>query len=415
MSVTTRRGKAMIDVAAIRSDFPILALRPYGKPLAYLDSANTSQKPQSVIDRTSEYYAAENANVHRAVHYLAEKATAAYDGVRPKVQRFINAADEREIVFTSGNTDAINLVARSWSDGFLKPGDEILITEMEHHSNIVPWQLACERTGAILKVAPIDDTGEIILEEFDRLVTEKTKFVSVVYVSNSLGTINPVKHLIAMAHGVGAPILLDAAQAGPHLPIDVQDLDCDFLTLAPHKMFGPTGAGVLYGKLKHLDAMPPFKGGGDMIASVTFAKTTYNDVPFKFEAGTPNIAGVVGLGAAIDYINGVGMENIRAWEEDLLAYGNEVIPAVPGLKLIGTAKQRVAVFAFTLESAHPHDISQILNDEGIAVRAGHHCTQPIMEHFGVPATTRASMALYNTREEIDRLVAALHTVNRIFG
>jgi cysteine desulfurase/selenocysteine lyase len=405
----------VLDVAAIRRDFPILALEPNGHPLVYLDNAATGQKPRQVIDRVKTYYESENANVHRGVHYLSEKATVAYDAVRPKVQRFINAADEREIVFTSGNTDAINLVARSWSDGFLKAGDEVLITEMEHHSNIVPWQLACQRTGATLKVAPIDDNGDIILEEFDKLVTEKTKFVSVVYVSNSLGTINPVQHLIAKAHSVGAPILLDAAQAGPHLPIDVQQLDCDFLTLAPHKMFAPTGIGVLYGKLNHLEAMPPYKGGGDMIASVTFAKTTYNTVPFKFEAGTPNMAGVIGLGAAIDYLSQIGMARIRAWEEELLAYGNEVIPAVPGLKLIGTARQKAAVFAFTLESAHPHDIGQILNDEGVAVRAGHHCTQPVMEHFGVPATTRASMALYNTRDEIDKLVEALGTVNRIFG
>ena len=407
--------KAAYDVEAIRADFPILSVRPYGKPLVYLDNAATGQKSRQVIDRIKTYYESENANVHRGVHYLSEKATLAYDATRPKVQKFINAADEREIVFTSGNTDAINLVARSWSDAFLKPGDEVLITEMEHHSNIVPWQLACERTGATLKVAPIDDNGEIILEAFDKLCTEKTKFVSVVYVSNSLGTINPVEHLIAKAHSVGAPILLDSAQAGPHLPIDVQKLDCDFLTLAPHKMFGPTGVGVLYGKRERLEAMPPFKGGGDMIASVTFDKTTYNTVPFKFEAGTLNVAGVGGLGAAVEYLIAIGMERIRAWEEDLLAYGNEVIPAVPGLKLVGTAKKKAAVFGFTLESAHPHDIGQILNDEGVAVRAGHHCTQPVMEHFGIPATTRASMALYNTREEIDKLVAALGEVNRIFG
>lgn len=406
---------APIDVEKLRQDFPILSVEPYGKPLVYLDNAATGQKPRQVIDRIREYYESENANVHRGVHYLSERATVAYDAVRSKVQRFINAPDSDEIVFTAGNTDAINLVANAYGGEFIGEGDEIVLTEMEHHSNIVPWQLLAERTGAVIRVVPVTDDGELVLDEYEKLLSEKTKLVSVVYVSNALGTINPVKEIVAKAHEAGAVVLLDSAQAGPHLSIDVQDIDCDFLTLAPHKMFGPTGVGALYGKMKHLEAMPPYRGGGDMIASVRFDKTTYNAVPFKFEAGTPNIAGVIGLGAAVDYLAEIGMDKIQAYEKQLLEYGTDAIPTVSGVKLIGTAREKAAVFSFVMNSAHPHDIGQLLNDDGVAVRAGHHCTQPLMERYGVPATARASLAFYNTTAEIDKLVESLHNVNRVFG
>lgn len=398
-----------------RRDFPVFELKPRGKPLIYLDNAATSQKPRHVIDATSTYYAYQNANVHRGIHYLSEIATALFDGAREKVRRFINAAETHEVVFTSGNTEAINLVAHSYGGAFIREGDEIILSHLEHHSNIVPWQLLCRRTGSKLRIIPIDDRGDIILEEYEKLLGPRTKFVSLVYVSNALGTINPVKEVIRLAHERGVPVLLDAAQAGPHIPIDVQDLDCDFLTLAPHKMLGPTGVGVLYGKTKHLEAMPPFKGGGDMILSVTFDETTYNKLPFKFEAGTPNIAGVIGFGAALDYLTAVGMENIAAYEAHLLAYTMDAVRTVPGLKVYGTANRKAAVVSFVMDCAHPHDIGQVLDGEGVAIRAGHHCTMPLMQRLGVPATARASMTFYNTTDDVDAFVAALHKVNEIFG
>lgn len=403
-------------IEKIRADFPIFReVHPHGKPLVYLDNAATSQKPQQFIDAMARYYSAENSNVHRGIHFLSQLATKKYDAVREKVQHFFNAPSPNNIIFTSGNTDSLNLVAQSYGEAFLKEGDEVLISGMEHHSNIVPWQMACERTGATLKIAPINDDGDIIMEEFEALLTSKTRFVGLVYVSNALGTINPVKEITRMAHEVGAVIMLDAAQAAPHMTIDVQDLDCDFLSIAPHKMCGPTGVGALYGKAELLEKMPPFKGGGDMILSVTFEKTVYNDVPYKFEAGTPNIAGVIGLGAAIDYLMDIGMDNIAAYEAELLAYGTEQLQTVEGLKLIGTAKHKAGVMGFIMDAAHPHDIGQILDGEGIAIRAGHHCAQPVMKHFGVPATARASLALYNTKEDIDALVVALAKVNEMFG
>lgn len=404
------------DVQTIRSDFPILEnVTPHGKPLTYLDNAATSQKPQAVIDAISQYYSSENSNVHRGIHYLSRLATDKYDAVRVKVRDFYNAPSEKNIVFTSGNTDAINLVAQSYGEAFLGEGDEILISGMEHHSNIVPWQIVCEKTGAVLKVAPINDKGEIILEEFEALLSEKTKFVGVVYVSNALGTVNPVKQIVEMAHKVGAVVLLDSAQAAPHLKIDVQDLDCDFLSISPHKMCGPTGIGALYAKAELLEKMPPFKGGGDMILSVTFEKTIYNEVPFKFEAGTPNIAGVIGLGAAIDYMMDIGLDVIAAHESELLAYGTDALRSVPGLQMIGTADVKAGVMGFVMDAAHPHDIGQILDGEGVAIRAGHHCAQPVMKHFGIPATARASIAFYNTKDDIDVLIKALAKVNELFG
>lgn len=404
------------DVQTIRSDFPILEnVTPHGKPLTYLDNAATSQKPQAVIDAISQYYSSENSNVHRGIHYLSQLATDKYDAVRVKVRDFYSAPSEKNIVFTSGNTDAINLVAQSYGEAFLGEGDEILISGMEHHSNIVPWQIVCEKTGAVLKVAPINDKGEIILEEFEALLSEKTKFVGVVYVSNALGTVNPVKQIVEMAHKVGAVVLLDSAQAAPHLKIDVQDLDCDFLSISPHKMCGPTGIGALYAKAELLEKMPPFKGGGDMILSVTFEKTIYNEVPFKFEAGTPNIAGVIGLGAAIDYMMDIGLDVIAAHESELLAYGTDALRSVPGLQMIGTADVKAGVMGFVMDAAHPHDIGQILDGEGVAIRAGHHCAQPVMKHFGIPATARASIAFYNTKDDIDVLIKALAKVNELFG
>ena len=403
------------DVESIRKDFPILSLRPGGKPLVYLDNAATSQKPIQVIEAIRHYYEAQNSNVHRGLHYLSELATRAYDETRVKLQRFINAPELHEVVFTSGNTEALNLVANSYGGTFLDEGDEVIMSTMEHHSNIVPWQMVCERKGATLKIIPVDDDGDIVFEEFENLLGPKTKFVSLVYVSNALGTVNPVKDVIRKAHEHGVPVMLDSAQAAPHMAIDVQDLDCDFLSFAPHKMFGPTGVGVLYGKTKHLEAMPPFKGGGDMILSVRFEKTTYNELPFKFEAGTPNIAGVIGLGAAVDYLNGIGLANVSAHEAELLKYGTDLLQNVPGLRMIGTAKRKVGVMSFVMESAHPHDIGHVLNDDGIAVRAGHHCTQPLMERFGVPATARASVAVYNTKAELDALALGLEKVNKVFG
>ena len=404
-----------LDVERIREDFPILKQEVRGKPLVYLDNAATAQKPQVVLDTLVRYYTTENANVHRGVHCLSERATEDYEGARAKVRRFINAADEREIIFVRGTTEGINLVANSYGRRFIKEGDEIIITAMEHHSNIVPWQLVCEERGARLRVIPMNDDGELLLDEFAKLLGPRTKLVSVVYVSNSLGTINPVKRIVEMAHAQGVPVLVDGAQSTPHMPIDVQDLGCDFYAFSGHKLYGPTGIGVLYGKAELLEAMPPYQGGGEMIRSVTFEKTTYNVIPHKFEAGTPNIAGAIGLGAAIDYVSGIGLDRIAAYERELLRYGTERLSSVPGLRLIGTAKEKAGILSFTLGDIHPHDIGTILDSEGIAIRAGHHCTQPVMDRFGIPATARASLAFYNTKAEIDALVNGLYKVLEVFG
>lgn len=398
-----------------RQDFPILKQTVHGKPLVYLDNAATSQKPHRVIDCECIYYAQSNANIHRGVHELSQRATAAYEQARGKLRRFINAADDKEIIFLRGTTEAINLVAQSYGRSRLEAGDEILLTEMEHHSNIVPWQMLCEQTGARLKVAPINDAGELLLDEFERMLSRRTKLVAVVHVSNALGTINPVRRMTEMAHEAGAVVLIDGAQAVPHLRVDVRDLDCDFYCFSGHKLYGPTGTGVLYGKAALLEDMPPYQGGGDMISRVTFAKTIYNILPHKFEAGTPNIAGVIGLGAAIDYVEEIGLDSIAAHERDLLAYATQLALEVPGLRVIGTALDKASILSFTLDGIHPHDLGTFLDQEGIAIRTGHHCAMPVMDHFGVPATSRASFALYNTREEIDRLFNAVHQVREIFG
>jgi cysteine desulfurase/selenocysteine lyase len=402
-------------VERIRKDFPALHQQVHGKPLVYLDNAATSQKPQLVIDAITAYYALENSNVHRGVHLLSEKATQAYEGARTRVQRFLNAAESREIVFVRGTTEGINLVAQSYGRASVGAGDEIVISAMEHHSNIVPWQMLCAEKGAVLRVVPIDDAGELRLDEYARLLTERTKLVAVAHISNALGTVNPVKGLIELAHARGVPVLVDGAQAAPHLRVDVRDLDCDFYVFSGHKTLGPTGIGVLYGKAERLERMPPWQGGGDMIASVTFEKTTYNALPYKFEAGTPHIAGVIGLGVALDYLSGLGLERVAAYEQDLLAYGTEALRAVPGLRIIGTAKEKASVLSFVLDGVHAHDVGTILDHAGVAVRAGHHCAMPIMQRFGVPATVRASLAFYNTREELDALGAGLHEVKEIFG
>ena len=404
-----------LDVEKIREDFPILRQRVHGKPLVYLDNAATSQKPQAVLDAVSGYYSRDNSNVHRGIHFLSERATLAYEGARAKVRAFVNASEDREIVFVRGTTEGINLVARTYGKKFLKAGDEIIVTAMEHHSNIVPWQMLCEEVDARLRVVPINDQGELLLGEFQSLLTEKTKLVSVVHVSNALGTVNPVKRIIEMAHRQGIPVLLDGAQAVPHLRVDVQELDCDFYLFSGHKLFGPTGIGVLYGKARWLEAMPPYQGGGDMILSVTFEKTVYNELPYKFEAGTPHVAGVVGLGAAIDYVTGIGMEAITAYESELLAYATETISALPGVRMIGTAKDKASVLSFILAGVHAHDIGTILDQEGIAIRTGHHCAMPVMQRFGVPATARASFSFYNTKKEIDALVAGVQKVRKVFG
>lgn len=403
------------DVQKIREDFPILRETVHGKPLVYLDNAATSQKPQAVIEATARYYSADNSNIHRGVHLLSQRATTEYEDARIKVQNFINAAHSREIIFVRGTTEAINLVASTYGRANVRSGDEILITTMEHHSNIVPWQILCEEKGATLRVAPINDEGDLILEEFDKLLNERTRFVSLAHVSNALGTINPVRQIIEKVHSFGIPVLLDGAQAAPHTQIDVEELDCDFYGFSGHKLFGPTGIGALYGKSQLLDAMPPYQGGGDMIATVTFEKTTYNTLPYKFEAGTPNIAGTIALGAAIDYVNQIGMDNIAKYEHELLAYGTESLSAIPGLRLIGTAKEKASVFSFVLEGIHPHDVGTILDREGIAIRTGHHCTMPLMNRLGIPATSRASLAFYNTKDEIDALVAGIYKVKEVFG
>jgi cysteine desulfurase/selenocysteine lyase len=403
------------DVWNTREDFPILKREVHGKPLVYLDNAATSQKPQVVIDTVQRYYAEENANIHRGAYYLSEKATQAYEDARVKVQHFLHATSEREIIFTRSVTEAINLVVHCYGRRTLNAGDEVIISAMEHHSNIVPWQILCEEKGAILRVVPIDDEGEFLLDEFEKLLTPKTKLVAVTHVSNALGTITPVRQIINMAHDRHIPVLIDGAQAVPHFAVDVQELDCEFYGFSGHKLYGPTGIGVLYGKAELLESMPPYQGGGDMIRSVTFEKTIYAPIPSKFEAGTPHIEGGIGLGAAIDYLEGIGMETINAYEQELLAYAMSAIHAIPGVRIFGTAREKAGVISFSLEGVHPHDIATILDQEGIAIRTGHHCAQPVMERFGVPAMARASLAFYNTKSEIDALVAGLHKVKEVFG
>ncbi len=403
------------DVAKIRADFPILTQTVNGKPLVYLDNAATSHKPQCVIDTINHFYAAHNSNVHRGVHYLSQLATRELEGARDIVKKFLNAASDKEIIFTKGTTDGINLVAQSYGRKFVNPGDEIIISAIEHHANIVPWQMLCEQTGAVLRVIPINDDGELLMEEYEKLLNPKTKFVSVNYVSNALGTINPVNRIIELAHAQDVPVLIDGAQSAPHLKVDVRELDCDFYAFSGHKVCGPTGIGVLYGKEHWLEQMPPVQGGGDMIKTVTFEKTTYNDLPYKLEAGTPHIEGGIGLGRAIQYLESIGLDNIAAYEHELLEYATEAIGGIKGVRIIGTAKQKASVLSFVIDDIHPHDIGTILDQEGIAIRAGHHCAQPIMQRFQVPATARASFAFYNTKEEIDTLANAIHKVIEVFG
>jgi cysteine desulfurase/selenocysteine lyase len=406
--------KISFDVESIRKDFPILKELIHGKPLCYLDNAATTQKPQAVIDSLIKYYTTINSNIHRGVHYLSGTATDAYENARTKVKSFINASSEKEIVFTRGATESINLVANSFGRSKIKEGDEIIISAMEHHSNIVPWQLIASEKKAVIKIIPISDEGEIIFEEFEKLITERTKIISVVYVSNSLGTINPVGKIIETAHRYNIPVLIDAAQAVNHLPVDVQKLGCDFLAFSGHKIYGPTGIGVLYGKEDLLDQMPPFMGGGDMISKVTFERSTYNELPFKFEAGTSNIAGAIGLGAALDYVSRIGIEVIAGHENEILNYAAESLSNIEGLKIIGNAKEKSAVISFVFKNIHPHDIGTFLDFEGVAVRTGHHCTQPVMNRFGIPATTRASLAMYNTKDEIDILSHGLRKIIEVF-
>jgi cysteine desulfurase/selenocysteine lyase len=412
---TTRPAvDAPFDVAARRGEFPILAQTVHGKPLVYLDNAASSQKPSAVIDAEREVYEVYYANVHRGVHTLSMRSTDAYEGARAKVQRFVNASSAKEIVLTRGTTESINLVAQTYGRRHVGGGDEVLITGLEHHSNIVPWQLLCEEKGAHLRVATLADDGSVRMDEFERLLGPRTKLVAVAHVSNALGTINPVRRMIELAHARGVPVLVDGAQAAPHLGIDVRLLDCDFYALSSHKMYGPSGVGVLYGKRDLLEAMPPWQGGGDMILSVTFEKTTYNELPYKFEAGTPHIAGVIGLGAAVDYLAAVGLSRVTAHEHDLLTYGTERLREVRGLRMVGTAPEKAAVLSFVIEGLHPHDIGTVLDYEGIAVRTGHHCAQPVMDRYCIPATTRASMGLYNTRAEIDALVRGLNKAVETF-
>jgi cysteine desulfurase/selenocysteine lyase len=406
--------KTSFDVEKIRNDFPILKELIHGKPLCYFDNAATTQKPQAVIDSIIKYYTTINSNIHRGVHYLSGTATDAYENARIKVKNFINASSEKEIIFTRGATESINLVASSFGRNNLNEGDEIIISGMEHHSNIVPWQLIAAERKAVIKVIPISDEGEIIFEEFEKLITEKTKIIAVVYVSNSLGTVNPVKQIIETAHEHNIPVLVDAAQAVNHFPVDVRELDCDFLAFSGHKIYGPTGIGVLYGKENLLDQMPPYMGGGDMISKVTFEKTTYNELPFKFEAGTSNIAGAIGLGAALDYINSIGLEAISVHEKELLDYGLKSLSQVEGLKIIGNAKEKSGVISFVFDNIHPHDIGTFLDFEGVAVRTGHHCTQPVMDRYCIPATTRASLAMYNTKSEFDVLTNGLKKITEVF-
>ena len=403
------------DVDKIRADFPVLNQMINGKPLVYLDNAATSQKPQSVIDTLVNYYSTENANVHRGVHTLSQRATDDYEAARDKVKRFINAEKDEEIIFVRGTTEAINLISQTYGRSCMSEGDEIIISSMEHHSNIVPWQILCQEKGAILRVIPVNDLGELLLDEYERLFTDKTKLVSIVHQSNALGTINPAKEIVDIAHGHGVPVLLDGAQAIAHLEVDVRELGCDFYAFSGHKLYGPTGIGVLYGKESLLEKMPPYQAGGEMIKSVTFDETLYNVLPNKFEAGTPNIAGAIGLGAAIDYVETLGMGQIAAYESELLQYGTGRLSSIEGLKIIGTADKKGSVISFVMEGVHPHDIGTILDAEGIAIRTGHHCAQPLMDRFNVPATARASFAFYNTKEEIDVLVKGIDRVIEVFS
>jgi cysteine desulfurase/selenocysteine lyase len=404
-----------LDVERIRADFPILKLKVHGKPLVYVDNAASSQMPQAVLDRLIRYQTSQHSNIHRAVHYLSETATAEYEAARRKLAAFINAKEEREVVFTSGTTDAINLVAHGYGRKFIGAGDEIVLTTLEHHANIVPWQMVAEEKGARIRVVPVNDRGELILEEYLKLLGPRTRIVGVGHVSNALGTINPVREMIAAAHERGIPVLVDGAQAAPHMQLDMQALDCDFYAFSGHKMFGPTGIGVLYGKAAWLEKMQPFKGGGDMILSVTFEKTVYNVIPGKFEAGTPPIAAAIALGAAADYINSIGLSRIHAHETDLLDYATDRVNRLPGVRIIGTAEKKAAVLSFVVDGVHPHDVGTLLNEEGIAVRTGHHCAQPIMQRFGIPATSRASFAFYNTHAEVDALVAGIRKVQKTLG
>jgi len=409
-----QRPAGGLDVERIREDFPILHRTIGGKPLVYLDNAATTQKPQVVIDAVSRYYSQENSNIHRGVHELSVRATQAFEAVRGRVQRFIGAAGTEEVIFVRGATEAINLVAQSYARPILAPGDEIVLSTMEHHSNIVPWQIVCRQTGAVLRVIPISDDGELLLDEYEKLLGPRTRLVAVTHVSNALGTINPVREIIAAARRHGAAVLIDGAQAAAHLEIDVAELDCDFYAFSGHKMFGPTGIGILYGRRELLEQMPPYQGGGDMIRSVTFEETTYNALPHKFEAGTPHIAGVIGLGAAVDYIGRIGLDRIAEYERKLLACATEALSAIPEVRLVGTARRKASVLSFVIEGVHPHDAGTILDREGIAVRAGHHCAQPLMQRFRVPATVRASLAFYNTSQEIDALAAGVRKVIEVF-
>lgn len=402
------------DLEKIRTDFPILKLKIDGKPLIYLDNAASSQMPQQVIDRLVRYQTTQHANINRAVHYLSEVATMEYHNARCKLQQFVNAREDREIIFTSGTTDSINLVMHGYGRKFIKAGDEIILTTLEHHSNIVPWQMLANEKGAKIRVVPINNNGELEVDEYEKLFNERTKFVGLIHVSNALGTINPIKRMIDFAHKHGVPVLIDGAQAAPHITVDVQALDCDFYAFSAHKLCGPTGVGILYGKAALLEAMQPFKGGGDMIASVTFEETIYNTIPHKFEAGTPPIAAAIGFGAAIDYLTTIGIESIAAYELSLLNYATECLNNIPGVKIIGTAAEKTAVLSFTIDGIHPHDIGTILNQDGIAVRTGHHCAQPVMQRFNVPATSRASFAFYNKKTDVDALAAGIKTVQKVF-
>jgi cysteine desulfurase / selenocysteine lyase len=415
MSALSSTVSAGFDVAKIREDFPVLKQSIHGKPLVYLDSAATAQKPFAVIDAIRKFHEVDCANIHRGVHELSQRSTAAYEETRAKAKRFLNSRSKNELIFVRGTTEGINLVASSWGRRNVKPDDEIILSALEHHSNIVPWQMLCEEKGAKLRVIPCNDRGELLLEEYEKLLNPRTRMVAVGHVSNALGTINPVGQIIEMAHRAGALALIDGAQAVPHLKIDVQALDADFYAFSGHKLFGPTGIGILYGKAKLLNAMPPYQGGGDMIRTVTFEKTTYNDLPYKFEAGTPNIAGGIGLGAALDYVTRIGLDRIGAYEHELLVYATEALSRISGLRIIGTAREKAAVLSFVIEGIHPHDIGTVLDRQGIAVRTGHHCAQPVMDRFHVPATTRASLAVYNTPAEIDALVAGLAKVKEVFS
>jgi len=418
MSITAVRVSTVaagFDATRLSKDFPALNQLVHGKPLVYLDNAATSQKPRSVIDAITRFYQEDCSNIHRGVHLLSERATRAYEEARLAVQQFIHAASSAEVIFVRGTTEAINLVAQSYGRTHVQAGDAVLISAMEHHSNIVPWQMLCEEKGAKLHVIPMNDRGELLLDEYEKLLTPETKLVAVAHVSNALGTVNPVRRIIRMAHDHGIPVLVDGAQAVPHLQVDVQDLDCDFYAFSGHKMYGPTGIGILYGKQRLLEAMPPYQGGGDMISSVTFEKTIYNSLPHKFEAGTPDISGAIGLGAAIECLSRIGLDNVAAHEHDLLVYATEQITRLPGVRVIGTAKEKAAVLSFVLDGIHPHDVGTILDQEGIAVRTGHHCAQPVMQFFGIPATTRASFALYNTEAEADALMRGITKVQEMFA